>query len=83
MAAGVALEVNPRPGYDGLDAVSCRRFVAGGGALVVSEHGCGAERPRALALGTARRAWVTKAAVLTAGPWPWSRPRSGAERSVA
>ena len=71
-AANVPLEVTPGPAYDGLDAVSCKRFVDGGGRIVVSEMGCGTERARALAVGTARRAWVTTASVLNAGAWPWS-----------
>ncbi|HKV89817.1 MAG TPA: helix-hairpin-helix domain-containing protein, partial [Thermoplasmata archaeon] len=50
LAAGRPLEVNPAPGYDGLDAVTCRRLVDGGGRIVVSEHGVAAERRRALAV---------------------------------
>jgi DNA polymerase/3'-5' exonuclease PolX len=71
------LELTPSPGYDGLDAVSARRLVEGGGSVVVSELGVGAERARALAVGTARRAWITKASVLTAGEWPPRRHSTG------
>jgi DNA polymerase/3'-5' exonuclease PolX len=69
-AAKMPLEVTSGAGYDGLDAVSLRRFTGAGGHVVVSEMGCGAERGRALAVGTARRAWVTKASVLNAAEWP-------------
>jgi len=69
-AAKMPLEVTSGPGYDGLDAVSLRRFTEAKGQVVVSELGCGAERTRALAVGTARRAWVTKASVLNAAEWP-------------
>jgi DNA polymerase/3'-5' exonuclease PolX len=70
VAAKVPLELTPSPGFDGLDAVSARRLVEGGGSVVVSELGVGPERTRALAVGTARRAWITKASVLNAGAWP-------------
>ncbi|HEV8050341.1 MAG TPA: helix-hairpin-helix domain-containing protein [Thermoplasmata archaeon] len=69
-SAHVPLEVTSSPGYDGLDAVSARRLVESGGSVVVSELGVGAERARALAVGTARRAWITKASVLNATTWP-------------
>jgi len=70
LAAHFPLELTPSPGFDGLDAVSARRLVEGGGSVVVSELGVGVERARALAVGTARRAWITKASVLNAGAWP-------------
>jgi DNA polymerase/3'-5' exonuclease PolX len=74
VGAKCPLELTPSPGYDGLDAVSARRLVEGGGSVVVSEQGVGPERPRALAVGTARRAWITRASVLNAAAWPKVRP---------